>query len=209
MDNSCLTIDELSDALNQGIFSSMKAHAEEFGVPIMQDESLLFLIDWIRKNQLKRVLEIGSAIGYSSIAMATFTKAFVITIEKDMDRLAVLKQNVLTSKLKEHITIIEGDALEVEIPSTEPIDLLFIDAAKAQYQKFFIKYAPLVRQGGWIVSDNLLFRGQVEDPSTIISRNRRQLVGKIRRYQEWLKELPDYETQVIDVGDGISLTHKR
>ena len=185
----------------------IKAYAKEAHVPIMQDAGIAFILDYIKTNHVKNVLEIGSAIGYSAIQFASVSDdVHVVTIERDDTMYSEALKNVSNMKLDNRIQIIHGDALDIEVTGT--FDLIFIDAAKSQYTKFFLKYSPLLNEGGVIISDNLAFHGMVADISLTKNRNTRQLVNKIKQYIEFLKNNPDFETTFYDIGDGISVSKR-
>lgn len=185
----------------------IKAYAKETHVPIMQDAGIAFILDYIKTNHVKNVLEIGSAIGYSAIQFASVSDdVHVVTIERDDTMYEEALKNVSNMKLDDRIQIIHGDALDIEVTGT--FDLIFIDAAKSQYTKFFLKYSPLLNEGGVIISDNLAFHGMVADISLTKNRNTRQLVNKIKQYIEFLKNNLDFETTFYDIGDGISVSRR-
>ena len=185
----------------------LENYAKEHNVPIMQKDGIDFLTSYIKKNNIKHILEIGSAIGYSAIKMALVSPDVrVTTIERDEDRYNLALKNIKKFNLEENINIIFGDALYVNI--NEKFDLIFIDAAKSQYIKFFEKYSKNLKKGGVIITDNLSFHGLVSDESKIKSRNTRQLVHKIKKYIEYLKNNDDYETVFYDIGDGVSVSKK-
>lgn len=190
------------------LIQEMEAYAKENGIPIMEEEGITFLCEWIEKNNCKRVLEIGSAIGYSAIRMANLHEDIeVVTIERDDDRFLMAEKNVQKAGLTDRITLIHDDALNAEVSGM--FDLLFIDAAKAQYIKFFERYEPYLKAGGWIVSDNLHFHGFVAHPEIIRSRHLKQMVRKIQKYIEYLQNHKDYVTEFIDLGDGIAISRKK
>ena len=190
------------------LIQEMEVYAKENGIPIMEEEGISFLCEWIEKNNCKRILEIGSAIAYSAIRMANvYEDIEVVTIERDDDRFLVAEQNVRKAGLADRITLIHDDALNAEVSGM--FDLLFIDAAKAQYMKFFERYEPYLKLGGWIVSDNLKFHGFVAHPEIIRSRHLKQMVRKIQKYIEYLQNHKDYVTEFIDLGDGIAISRKK
>ncbi len=190
------------------LIRKMEVYAKENGVPIMEAEGMACLCELIERKKIKRILEIGSAIGYSAIRMALSDDQIeVVTIERDDERFQQAKMNVEAAQLSERITLIHGDAQTAEVDGA--FDLLFIDAAKAQYIKFFERYAPYVKAHGYIVSDNLKFHGFVEHPEIIRSRHLRQMVRKIQKYIEFLENHPDYETEFINLGDGIAISRKK
>ena len=186
----------------------IEKYAEENNIPIMQKDGIEFLTKYIKENNIKNILEIGSAIGYSSIMMALVDNDIkVTTIERDEERYNLAVKNINEFNLNDRINIILGDALDTNIEGT--YDLIFIDAAKSQYIKFFEKYELNLKQGGVIVTDNLSFHGLVEDESKTTNRNTKQLVRKIRKYIEYLKENKNYKTQFYKLGDGIAISIKK
>ena len=182
----------------------MEKYAHEFHVPIMLKDGITFLTDYIKKNKIKRILEIGCAIGYSSINMALVSDDIKITtIERDKKMYDKAIENIKAFNLGNRIDVIFGDALDVEI--NETYDLIFIDAAKSQYIKFFEKFKHNLDKKGVIVTDNLEFHGLVEDSSNC-SRNTKQLVNKIKKCIEYLKNNEEFETNFFSIGDGISIS---
>lgn len=188
-------------------FKQIEKYAEEKNIPIMQKSGINFLTKYIEENNIKNILEIGTAIGYSAIKMALVNdKIKVTTIEKDTERYLTALKNIKDFDLEKRITLISGDALDIELDGK--FDLIFIDAAKGQYIKFFEKYSKNLKKNGVIVSDNLDFHGFVKQEERIISKNLRQLVNKIRNYIEFLKNNTDFTTTFYKVGDGISVSIK-
>lgn len=188
-------------------FKQIEKYAEEHNVPIMQKSGINFLTKFIAENNIKNILEIGSAIGYSAIKMALVNdKIKVTTIEKDDERYLMALKNIKEFDLEKRITLISGDALNVELE--DKYDLIFIDAAKGQYIKFFEKYSNNLKKNGVIVSDNLDFHGLVEQEERIASKNLRQLVNKIRNYIDFLKTNTEFTTKFYKIGDGISISTK-
>ena len=186
----------------------IEKYAEENNVPIMQKDGIEFLTKYIKENNIKNILEIGSAIGYSSIMMALVDNDIkVTTIERDEERYNIAVKNINEFNLNDRINIILGDALDTNIEGM--YDLIFIDAAKSQYIKFFEKYELNLKKGGVIVTDNLSFHGLVEDESKTTNRNTKQLVRKIRKYIDYLKENNNYKTEFYELGDGIAISIKK
>ena len=185
----------------------IEKYASVNNVPIMQKDGIEFLCDYIKKNNIKSILEIGSAIGYSAIKMALVTDDIkVTTIERDKERFDLAVKNIRDFNLNDRINIILGDALETEIEGV--YDLIFIDAAKSQYIKFFEKYEINLKKGGVIVTDNLSFHGLVEDESKTTNRNTKQLVRKIKKYIDYLKDNKNYKTTFYSLGDGVAISKK-
>ena len=187
----------------------MEQYAAEYNVPIIEKESIAFIMKFIKSNDIRDILEIGSAIGYSSILMATVSDDVKITtIERDETRYMECLKNVKKCGLQDKIDVVCQDALEVNL-SGVAYDLIFIDAAKGQYTKFFEKYKYFLKPGGVIISDNLKFHGHVGNRNNIASRNLKQLVGKIENYIDFLKNNEEFETKFYDVGDGLSVSIRK
>lgn len=185
----------------------IEEYAKINNVPIMQKDGIEFLTKYIKENNIKNILEIGSAIGYSAIKMALVNDDIkVTTIERDKERFDIAVENIKNFNLESRINIILSDALDIEI--TDKYDLIFIDAAKSQYIKFFEKFDNNLDSGGVIVTDNLSFHGLVEDDSKTNNRNTKQLVRKIRNYIEYLKTNDKYTTTFYKLGDGVAISIK-
>ena len=154
-------------------------------------------------------LEIGTAIGYSAIMMCLVDNDIeVTTIERDEKRYLEAIKNVKKFKLEDRINLIYNDALEVKI--NETYDLIFIDAAKAQNTKFFEKFERNLRDGGSIITDNMYFHGLVfKDEEDIGSRNLRQLVRKVKNYTLFLEKNNKYDTEFLNIGDGLAISIKK
>lgn len=183
---------------------SLYNYAKENNVPIITTEGLHFLCQLITISKAKNILEIGTAIGYSAIAMALKTSANITTIERNNDMISLAKKHIKEQHLENRITLIEADALEVDEATLGTFDLVFIDAAKSQSSKFFNKFKKNLTKNGIIVTDNLLFHGLVVD--TIRDRNLRQLVGKIDRFNKFVVAQKDFDTYIYQVGDGMSVS---
>jgi predicted O-methyltransferase YrrM len=187
----------------------MEQYAQENNVPIIEKESIAFIMKFIAQNDIKEILEIGSAIGYSAILMASVKDSIKLTtIERDNARYMECLKNVKKCGLEERITVVCQDALEVNLSGVS-YDLIFIDAAKGQYTKFFEKYKYFLKPGGVIITDNLKFHGHVGNRDQIASRNLKQLVGKIENYIDFLKNNDEFETKFYDVGDGLSVSVRK
>ncbi len=188
-----------------GRLKALEKYAEENNVPIIQKEGLNFILNYIKENKVKKILEIGTAIGYSAISMALIDENIKITtIERNKEMFSLATKNVKDFNLEKRINIIYADALEAEIK--DKYDLIFIDAAKAQYIKFFEKYKSNLKENGAIITDNLNFHGLANNPEEIHSKNLKALVRKINNYKEFLKENKEFKTNFYEKGDGISVS---
>lgn len=195
--------------------AEIKTYARREAVPIMQDETQEFICNYIKelsqKQEQVRVLEIGTAIGYSAIQFALVAENVTVsTIEIDIDRYLKAIQNIKNCGLETRITIYHADALTFEFPeSTNQFDLIFIDAAKGQYINFFERYKTNLAPNGVIISDNLSFHGMVEDLSLTHNYSTKKLVKKIRKYVLFLRENQEFTTEFFECGDGISMSRKK
>lgn len=186
----------------------LELYAKENNIPIMQKDGILYLCNYIKENNIKNILEIGSAIGYSSIMMASISNDIkVTTIERDKDRYEVAVSNVHKYHLEDRINIIYGDACDIEINNN--FDLIFIDAAKGKNTYFFEKFKNNLTKDGVIITDNLSFHGLVEDSTLIKTKNQKGIVNKIKSYIEFLDNNKEFTTTYISVGDTISISKMR
>lgn len=192
-----------------GAIKEIKEYADKNNVPIMTGEGISYLTNYIIKHQINNILEIGTAIGYSAIMMALSNpNAQITSIERDEKRYLEALKNIKKLNLENRINLIYNDALEVKIE--EKFDLIFIDAAKAQNIKFFEKFEKNLNPNGAIITDNMNFHGLVhKNESEISSRNLRALVRKIKGYKEFLKSNKNYDTEFLDIGDGIAVSKQK
>lgn len=193
-------------------FEEIEQDALSRNIPVMQREGIMFLISKLQEVNASSCLEIGSAIGYSSMMMVSHVDGlYVDTIELNEERYNEACFNIKERGLEDRISIFHDDALtfDEEKLKYRPYDVLFIDAAKAQYQKFFEKYVPYVKDGGVIIVDNLDFHGMIFDIDHIKNRNTKQLVKKIKRFKDWIFNHDDFDVEYYNVGDGICIIQRR
>jgi predicted O-methyltransferase YrrM len=189
---------------------SLKNIALENNVPIITDEGLSFLIQLIKISGAKRILEIGTAIGYSASAIITHTNCEVTTIERNPKMSEVAKKTFVDLGIEDKVRLIEMDALNVKIENLEEYDIVFIDAAKAQSIKFFNRFKEMLKPGGLIITDNLLFHGLVDiNTDSGLSRNVKQMIRKIKDFNQFVVEQDDFDTYIYQIGDGMSVSIKR
>ena len=190
------------------VIKRMEKYADEKGIPIMEEEGINFLTEFIRLNEVKNILEIGSAIGYSAIRMALVDKDITVTtIERDKDRYIEAVKNIKNLELDDRITLILTDAFDFKVK--EKFDLIFIDAAKSQYLKFFNKFSPNLTKKGYIITDNIKFHGLTFSDKTKLSRNLRGLITKLETYISFLENNKDFKTRFFDIGDGIAISTRK
>ena len=190
------------------VIKRMEKYADEKGIPIMEEEGINFLTEFIRLNKVKNILEIGSAIGYSAIRMALVDKDITVTtIERDKDRYIEAVKNIKYLELDDIITLVLTDAFDFKVK--EKFDLIFIDAAKSQYLKFFNKFSPNLTKKGYIITDNIKFHGLTFSDKTKLSRNLRGLITKLETYISFLENNKDFKTRFFDIGDGIAISTRK
>ena len=188
--------------------NEMREYAVENHVPIIKDDGLMLLSQVIMLSKTKKVLEIGTAIGYSAICMSKLN-THVTTIERDEEMYAKAMENIKNTN-SNNIDVIFGDALEqFDKLKDERFDLIFIDAAKGQYKKFFEIYTPLLNDGGVVVCDNMIFHNSVHMDTENMSRSLRGLVNKLKLFTEYLISNPDFNTTIYEIGDGMAVSIKK
>ena len=202
---SFLSMDNIDD---------IKLYAAKNSIPIMRDGGIDFICKYIKENKIKRILEIGTAIGFSAIEFASLAPdIFVTTIELDIDRHIKALQNIHDSGLDSRIKAINGDALKLDLQDqqkkTQLFDMIFIDAAKGQYINFFEKYKANLAPDGVFISDNLSFHGMVDDLTLTHNYSTIKLVKKIRKYIDFLKQNSEFTTTFYANGDGISVSKRK
>ena len=212
MENVTKTMNNLCNLKFSDFELELKDYAEKNNVPIIFDEGLAFLEMIIRLHKPIRILEIGTAIGYSAIRMSNVVGSFVVSIERNEAMYNKAIENVSKAGLDDKIKIIFKDALEAfdDVKDYE-FDMIFIDAAKAQYMKFFNLYTPLLSSRGIVVCDNMLFHGLIEDKENYENQTRavRGLIRKLGAFHEALLSNEDYTTSIYDIGDGMSISVKK
>ncbi|RNA68773.1 O-methyltransferase [Alteribacter keqinensis] len=194
-----------------GILSEMESLAREERVPIMEQTGLEAMLLMMSLHKPKQILEIGTAIGYSSLRMADRLKdSTVVTIERDADRIRQARAFHERANAQDRITIIEGDALETadQVSQLGPFDALFIDAAKGQYERFFELYEPMVNEGGVIFSDNILFKGLVPGTRTPEKKRMEQMVKRLQQYNEARMADGRFQSMIYPIGDGLMVSIK-
>ena len=190
------------------MIEDIKEKALDEKVPIIKDDGLLFILNLIKEGNIKDILELGTAVAYSSISMARIDKdIFVDTIEKNEDMYKKAIENInnegFNSQIKVHFMPIE------DFETTKKYDLIFVDAAKAQYKKYTEQFFDNLKDDGVFVYDNMIFHGMIYDVTNIKNRNTRSLVKKLLNFRDFM--LKDEHFDIMfhdDVGDGILVASK-
>ncbi|WMJ82129.1 O-methyltransferase [Clostridium sp. MB40-C1] len=193
-----------------GILKELEDYAEEHRVPIVQKEVANFLKLMVTMNKPKRILELGTAIGYSSILMSLSSNEIgkITTIERDIEMIKLAKENIKKYGFEDSIEILEGDCLEVLEGLDGKYDMIFMDAGKGHYNHFLPHCLRLLNEDGVIVADNVLFRGMVASDE-LVKRRKITIVKRMRTYLELVSNDKELITSVIPMGDGIAVTTRR
>lgn len=190
----------------------LEQYAKENRVPIIDSVSMKFLLQLIQMTKPENILEIGTAIGYSALRMHDVaTEANIITVEKNEQIVQVAKNNISQYAKNNNIKIITGDALEIieRFPIEELFDFVFIDAAKSQYNNYFSAIDPLLKKGGLIVADNVLFRNFVtEKDEQLIPKRYRTMVRNLKQFNERMMNIDSYHSTIVPLGDGLLISIK-
>jgi predicted O-methyltransferase YrrM len=186
----------------------IKQEALKQQVPIMCDESIEYIISNLLKYRCKSILEVGTAVGFSAISIANaINDVKITTIERDDDRFAKAKRNIEEMNLTQRIYPVYMDALDYLC--TQTYDALIIDAAKAQNKTFFDRFFPFVKPRGIVIVDNLDFHGHNENVDLLTDRrNLRQMVNKIRAFEDYIKSRDDLDVERVFIGDGMMLIQR-
>lgn len=193
------------------MLSELETYAKETDVPIIrpQMQSLMKVLLTIKKPM--RILEVGTAIGFSALLMAEYAPkgSHITTIEKYEKRIPLAKENFKKFNREQDITLIEGDAVEVLENLEGPYDLIFMDAAKGQYINFLPNILRLLAPEGILLSDNVLQDGNVLESRFAVVRRDRTIHSRMREYISTLKNHPDLVTDILPVGDGVTISVKK
>lgn len=193
----------------KGVIKAMEDYAAEKDVPIIHPEVAQFIRVLIKSHGVKKILEVGTAIGYSASVMAEAAGegCEIVTIERDDEMFSTAQENIKKMGLEKNIKIIKGDALEVLGEMNGEFDLVFLDAAKGHYDHFLPMCFRMLKKGGLLVSDNVLFRGMVATNELLI-RRKITIVKRMRKYLTHISNMPGLETVVLPIGDGVAFSTK-
>jgi predicted O-methyltransferase YrrM len=182
-----------------------KAH-----VPIVEPEVAQLLLFLVSSRKPKKILEIGTAVGYSSILMGRVIRQYkgsIATIERNRARYLSARKNIENAGLDEYINLIYGDASDILIELKDSYDMVFLDAAKGQYLNFYPEIYRLLLPGGILVADNVLYRGLVI-PGSTFHRRKKTMVCRLRKFLQELNTNPSLTTTILPIGDGVAIAYK-
>ena len=192
--------------MNKEELEKIKQKALENYVPIIMDDTLEVLDKILRDVKPQRILEIGTAVGYSAMCFSEYLapEGKIDTIERDEERIAEAKINIEKVGVADKINIYEGDAVEILPALNEKYDVVFIDAAKGKYPFFLKEALRMLKPNGIILADNILYKGYVM--SDYNKHKQRTAVRNLREYIKEVTENPNFETEILEVGDGLAIS---
>ena len=210
VDERLVTYINSLDKGNTAVLDQIEREALESYVPIIRKDMQSFLKLLLTVQKPMRILEVGTAVGFSAILMAEYAPegCQVVTIENYDKRIPIAKQNFERAGKSDQITLLEGDATEVLKTLDEPFDMIFMDAAKGQYINFMSDVLRLLKKDGVLVSDNVLQDGDIIESHFIVERRNRTIYKRMREYLYELTHRDDLVTSVLPVGDGITVSVK-
>ena len=196
---------------NGEVCDEIEEFAHQTNVPIIRKEMESFLRVLIEIKKPKRILELGTAIGYSAILMANTMSenCRITTIENYDKRIPIAKDNFKRAGVEKKVELLEGDALEILQKINEPYDFVCMDAAKAQYLVYLKEIMRLLPVGGILIADNVLQDGELVESRYAVERRNRTIHSRMREYLYEVKNMKELETTIIPIGDGITLSVRK
>ncbi len=194
--------------MNKEELQKIKEYALERHIPIIMDDTLEVIDEILTKKKPEKILEIGTAVGYSAMCFSEYLVqgGRIDTIERDEQRVLEAKENIKKVGVEEKIKIYEGDAVEILPTLNEQYDVVFIDAAKGKYPFFLEQALRMLKPDGVILADNILYKGYVM--SDYNKHKQRTAVTHLRQYIKEITENPDLETTILEVGDGLAISKR-
>ena len=197
---------------NSQVLETIEKQARIDNVPIIRKEMESFLRVMLSIKKPKRILELGTAVGYSAILMSESIEsdAQIVTIENYEKRIPIARENIAKAGKEEAITLLEGDAMEI-MPGLDgdQFDFVFMDAAKAQYINFLPEVLRLMKDGAILITDNVLQDGDLIESKYVVRRRNRTIHKRMREYMKVVKNHPQLETAIVPIGDGITMSVKK
>ena len=211
VDERLVTFINSFDSGNTEMLDCIEKEAIETYVPIIRKEMQSFLKTLLAIRKPVRILEVGTAIGFSAILMAEYNPidCHITTIENYEKRIPIARENFKRAGKEEQITLLEGDAAEVLKTIEEPFDFIFMDAAKGQYIHFMPEVLRLLKKDGILVSDNVLQDGDIIESRYVVTRRNRTIHKRMRDYLYQLTHHGDLVTSILPIGDGITVSVRK
>ena len=210
VDERLVTYINSLDRGNSEILDEIEKEALDTYVPIIRKEMQTFLKLLLAMKKPMRILEVGTAVGFSAVLMAEYNpvKCEIVTIENYDKRIPIAKNNFKQAGKEKQIKLLEGDAAEILPTIDDPFDLIFMDAAKGQYINFMPEVLRLLKKDGVLVSDNVLQDGDIIESHFVVERRNRTIYKRMREYLYELTHNDELVTSVLPVGDGITVSVK-
>lgn len=195
--------------MNKEELQKIKEKALEEHIPIIMDDTLEVVDKILKELKPKKILEIGTAVGYSAMCFSEYLEegGRIDTIERDQERVKQARENIVKVEVEENINILEGDAVEILPTLNEKYDMVFIDAAKGKYPFFLKEALRMLNENGIILADNILYKGYVM--SDYNKHKQRTAVRNLREYIAEVTGNPNLETEILEVGDGLAITKRK
>lgn len=195
---------------NSGLLAQLEEYAAQNHVPIIQPEVAALMKVLGNMHKPLRILEVGTAIGYSAMLFSSFLKTGgkIDTIERNEQMLELARKNIKAAGLQDTINVIAGDALEVLECLDKEYDMIFLDAAKGQYSEFLEQSKRMLVAGGLLVSDNVLYKGMIATDELVV-RRKKTIVTRMRSFLKELCRDDGFETSIIPIGDGVALSYRK
>lgn len=195
--------------MNKIELKKIKQKALEDHIPIIMDDTLEIIDKYLKEMKPRKILEIGTAVGYSAICFSEYLieNGIIDTIERDKQRVEEAKENIKKAQVESLINIYEGDAVEILPTLNKKYDVVFIDAAKGKYPFFLQQALRMLNKDGVIFADNILYKGYVM--SDYNKHKQRTAVRNLREYIKETTQNPELETEILEVGDGLAITRKK
>ncbi len=209
-----IIFDYVTDYINNtlgdsdGFLAELEAYAEENHVPIVTKDTAWLLRSLMCMQKPKKILEIGTAIGYSAILFAKYSDASIVTLEKDEETALVAKKNIERAGLSDRIQVIVGDAMESIKGIDDKFDFVFLDANKSHYKDYLPDILRNLSDGGVVVSDNILYKGMVANDE-LVTKRQKTIVKNLREYLNILTNHTELVTSIIPIGDGVALSVRK
>lgn len=199
------------DMGNTLFLENLEQYALEKRVPIIRREMQSFIKMFLALNQPKRILEVGTAIGFSTLLMCEYgpKDLEIVTIENYEKRIPIAKENFRKAQREKQITLLEGDAGEILKELEGSFDMIFMDAAKGQYINWLPDVMRLMKKGGVLISDNVLQEGDIIESHYLVERRNRTIYKRMREYLYELKHNPALVTSILPLGDGVTVSVKQ
>ena len=193
----------------KGVLKELEKYAKDYHVPIVQPEVAQLILVLAKTVQPMSILEVGTAIGYSAILLSQTLKpnGKIISIERYDKMIEQAKQNIEKAGLEDTIQVVPGEAEEILAQLEGQFDYIFIDAAKGKYSAFLPHCLRLLRTGGLLISDNVLYQGMIASDKLVV-RRKKTIVTRMRQYLHTISHHPQLESSIIPIGDGVAVSCK-